>query len=92
MVTKTSPCTVCERPNYDAETEALEMIGQQLYFCPCHIPRTSFNSKTGWLSYQIKLSHKSTGQFLTINQPHYQQFDDPLNQPAVQNLIPGTTK
>ena len=35
--------------NNDPETEALKMIGQKSNLCLCHSPRTSFNSKTGWL-------------------------------------------
>ena len=29
MFTKSFPCTVCKRPNYDAKTEAFKMIGQK---------------------------------------------------------------
>ena len=43
------------------------MIGQKSNLCQCHIPRTGFNSKTGWLTYQITLSHNSTCQFPTIS-------------------------
>ena len=68
------------------------MIGQRSNLCQRHNPRTSFNSNKGWLPYHIRLSHKSTGRFPTINQPHYQQWTDHSNRHAVQKLAPGTTK
>ena len=37
------------------------MIGQRSNSCRRHSPSTSFNSKTGWILYQIKLSRKSNG-------------------------------
>ena len=83
--------TVCVRPNYDAKTEALKMIGQRSNLCQRHIPRTSFNPKMGWLLYKIKLSRKSIGYFPTINRPHYQQSANPSNRPMVQKLVPCTT-
>ena len=43
--------------------------GQLSSLCQCHISRTSCHAKTGWVPYQRKLSHNSTGLFLTINQP-----------------------
>ena len=46
------------------------MIGQRSNVCQRHIQRTSFNSNTVWLPYQMKLSCKSTAIFPTINQPH----------------------
>ena len=46
------------------------IIGQQSKLCQHHIQKTIFNSKTGWIPYNIKLSHKSTGRFRTINQHH----------------------
>ena len=46
------------------------MIGQRSNLCQLRSPRTAFNLKTGWLPYQMKLSHKSTGRFPTITQPH----------------------
>ena len=85
--------------NKDAETKALKMIGQRPNLCQHHSPRTSFNSRmdcqrhiprksfnswTDWVPYQIRLRHESTGRFLTINQPNYQQLADPSNRPAVQ--------
>ena len=56
--------------NKDAKTEALKMIGQQPNLSQCHSPRTSFNSWTDWVLYQIILHHKITGRIRTINQPH----------------------
>ena len=73
--------------NKDAKTEALEMIGQKSNLCACHISRTSFNSWTGWVPYQIKILHKSTSQFLNIKQPHDQQSADPSNRSAVQRTM-----
>ena len=71
MLLQSSPCTVCERPNYNAKTEVLKIIGQLSYLCPCHRPRTIFNTWMDWVPYQIRLCHKSTGRFPTINRPHY---------------------
>ena len=70
--------------NKDAKTEALNMIGKWSNLCQCRRPRTSFNSWTDWVLYQIRLCHNSTRRFPTINQPYQQQSTDPSNQPAVQ--------
>ena len=64
------------------------MIGQRSSLCHCHILRSSYHSKTGWVPYQIRRSHKSTRRFLTINQPRPQQSAWPSNCPAVQRSHP----
>ena len=46
------------------------IIDQQSNLCQRHIPRTSFNPKTGRIPYQIKISLESNGQFTNIIQPH----------------------
>ena len=56
--------------------------------CKCHSLRTTYHSKTEWVPYQRKLSHKSTGQFLTINQSCSQQSAWYLNRPAAQRSHP----
>ena len=60
------------------------MIGQRQNFCMRQGPGKSFNSKTGWVPYQIKISRKSTNKFTTTNQPNQQQSDNTLYRLAVQ--------
>ena len=64
------------------------MRGQQSVLCKLHILNTSYHSKSEWVPYQRKLSHKSTGTFLTINQYFSQQSDGPSNRPAVHHSHP----
>ena len=55
------------------------LLGKRSNLCQRHSPRTSFNSKTVWLPYQINLSPKSTVKFPIINQSNYQKSADTLN-------------
>ena len=68
------------------------MRGQRLSLCQQHISKTSHHSKTGWVLYQRKISHKITDRFITINQPCSQQSSWPSNQPAFQLLHPVCKK
>ena len=56
------------------------MRGQQSSLCQRHSSRTSYHSNTGWVTHQRKLSNKSNGQFLTINQYFSQQSAWTSNQ------------
>ena len=60
------------------------MRGLQFSICKRHILRTGYHSNIEWLPYHRKLSHKSTGQFLTIKQFGSHQSACPSNQPAGQ--------
>ena len=64
------------------------MISQLSILCKHHSSRTSYHSKTNWVPNHRKLSHKSTGRFLTINQSWLQQSAWPSNWPVVQHSHP----
>ena len=50
-----------------------------------HSSSNSYHLKTEWITYQRKLSHKSTGWILTVNQYLSQQSSWPFNRPAVHH-------
>ena len=56
-----------------------------------HTSITSYYLKTGWVSHQKQLMHKSTFQVLTINQSRSWQSAWPLHRPAAQCLNPLCT-
>ena len=60
------------------------MRGLRLSLCERHSLRNSYHSNIEWLMYHRKLSHKSTGQFLTVDKSISQQSACPSNQPEVQ--------
>ena len=60
------------------------MRGLRLSLCERHSLRNSYHSNIEWLMYHIKLSHKITGKFLTVDKSISQQSACPSNQPEVQ--------